>query len=147
MHSKYARDSIDNCTNHGRVSAVYGDYLAISYINLRCGALNCIYTCSTVAHWLPLPLTHFPSSSLHHLRMHAAIYIYEVHFGSARFGLVRHYDSIKYDALALGFFNCFSITCQSMVSCCPSPFPRPCTGWPELISRRIINVACCGVTC
>lgn len=120
MHSKYARDSIDNCTNHGRVSAVHRDYLAISYINLRCGALNCIYTCST-----PLPLTRSPSSSSHHLRMHAAIYIYEVRFGSTRFGLVRHYDSIKCDALALGFFNCFSITCQRMVCCCPLPVPPP----------------------
>lgn len=118
----------------GRVSALHGDYLAISYINLSCGVFNCIYTCSTA---VPLPLFPLPPGiTCECMRL----FIF-MSFASARLGigLVRHYDSIKCDALALGFFNCFSITCQRVLP--PCTFSLPATAWPELISRRIINVA------
>lgn len=120
-----------------RVSALHGDYLAISYINLSCGVFNCIYTCSTA-----VPLPRFPLPPIITCEC-MRLFIF-MSFASDRLGigLVRHYDSIKCDALALAFFNCFSITCQRMLSpplLALSPFPG--TAWPELISRRIINVA------
>lgn len=124
----------------GGVSALHGDYLAISYINLSCGVFNCIYTCSTAVLLSRFPVFPLPPGiTCECMRL----FIF-MSFASARLGigLVRHYDSIKCDALALGFFNCFSITCQRMLSPPPAcTFPLPATAWPELISRRIINVA------
>lgn len=110
----------------GGVSALHGDYLAISYINLSCGVFNCIYTCSTAVPLprFPLPLFPLPSGiTCECMRL----FIF-MSFASARLGigLVRHYDSIKCDALALGFFNCFSITCQRMLPPCPCTFPLRC---------------------
>lgn len=127
--------SLIRVRGRGGVSALHGDYLAISYINLSCGVFNCIYTCSTAVPFPASPLPLFPlPSGITCECMRLFIFM---SFASARLGigLVRHYDSIKCDALALGFFNCFSITCQRM------PPPLPATAWPELISRRIINAA------